>query len=315
MKDGVAFVDCDLVVYKCASAAQKTQVKLHIKGDEIGVFKNKTEARDFMKSEDIKEEPNCFEDIVIPDSFENAKRAAKGKIKNIVKASGCKKYRLYIDGDGNFREGVATIKPYKGNRDQPKPYHFLKLKEYVIKELGARVIEGIEADDAISIAQYVGFKKNLRYVGCTIDKDALNTPGWLYNWDKMDKPVFITEIQAARNFFKQILTGDPTDNIQGCRGVGKSSKLLAVVDELEDIDEMFDLVYDKYYTTALKKGPVSAGEDILSPLQELEQNGVLLWMMRSNKVEPYWSIKSKYTKTSPKLKAKILELEKQFCKQ
>lgn len=282
-KTKIAAIDCDLVLHQCASAAQNTYVDLYVSGDFIERFKNKTEAKGYILDEGIDAKDIVFEDVVEPQSFSSAISGINGRIRNIAYGSGCSKYILMVDGEGNFRDDVATIKPYKGNRKQPKPYHFKALKKYLINDLKAKVITGIEADDAISIFQYVGYKKKYPYIACTIDKDAKNTCGLLYNWDKMriSGPIHISEIQATKNFLKQLLVGDSTDNIQGCRGVGDKSPLLSDIDNSKNVNEMFEIVLTGYIKSATNKGLViNSLNKEMSVADEILENGRLLWMLR-----------------------------------
>ena len=44
------------------------------------------------------------------------------RINNILEAVEATSHQIYITGPGNFRESVATIQKYKGNRPSDKPY-------------------------------------------------------------------------------------------------------------------------------------------------------------------------------------------------
>ena len=64
-------------------------------------------------------------------------------------------YRGFLSGNGNFREQVATIKPYKGNRDaKHKPKYYKEIKQHLIDRWNAEVIDGREADDALATIQW-----------------------------------------------------------------------------------------------------------------------------------------------------------------
>ena len=157
---------------------------------------------------------------------------------------GRESYRLFLTGKGNFREQVATMQPYKGNRDPThKPKYYTEIKQYMIDRWNAEVIEGMEADDAMGIAQWAARDKST--VICSIDKDLLMIPGWHYNIrDKEQK--FVTLAEANRMFFWQMLVGDSTDNIPGIKGMGavRSSKLLDPM--LGDEAAMKEAVWEYY---------------------------------------------------------------------
>jgi 5'-3' exonuclease len=155
-----------------------------------------------------------------------AKTAYDYQLKAIKSALKAKTYKTYLTGKGNYREAVATIQKYKGNREfTEKPYWFYNTREYAIS-LGAIVIDGNEADDACSVVTYRGYlekPKNPTTVCVSVDKDLRNTPGYHYNQDKDEAAVFIDMDTANLNFYRQLLKGDKsTDNIPGCQGLSKN---------------------------------------------------------------------------------------------
>ena len=142
-------------------------------------------------------------------------------INNILDCVDADEHKIFITGKGNFREEVATIAPYKGNRDEAhKPIHYKAIGEYLVNHWGADVVPDMEADDAMGIMQWkhLPFEEpEDRYntVICTLDKDLNMIPGLHYNW-KNEEFSFITEQEANVFFYRQLLTGDATDNIIGC---------------------------------------------------------------------------------------------------
>ena len=98
-------------------------------------------------------------------------------------------------------------------------------------------------------------------------------PGWHYKWGKGNTeetpPFFVTQIEGLRFFYKQLLTGDMTDNILGLYGVGKKSTLLSKLDDMDSEEAMFLHVYGEY------KSRFGAYAD-----QFMLENGRLLWMLR-----------------------------------
>ena len=67
---------------------------------------------------------------------------------------------LYLTGSNNFRNDIATVKPYKGNRQKPKPYHYKNARAYIMSLPNAVMVEGMEADDAIVTAQMDEMKEH-----------------------------------------------------------------------------------------------------------------------------------------------------------
>lgn len=165
-------------------------------------------------------------------------------------------WELYLTGKGNFRYNVAVTAEYKGNRKSEKPKHYNILREYLQMAWEARLIEGMEADDAISIrATELGDDS----VIVTIDKDLNQVAGWHYNFVKKEL-FYVTPEEGLFSFYKQMLTGDSVDNIIGARGIGpkKADKLLADKSE----QEMWDVCVDKL------------------GLDRAIENAHLLWMLR-----------------------------------
>jgi hypothetical protein len=134
-------------------------------------------------------------------------------------------YLVYLTSNdrSNFR---FSIRPdYKGNRTAAKPVHYETIRSHLIERHKARVSRGIEADDAIGIDHASTYKG--KSVVCSIDKDFRQVPGWNFHFVRRDLD-WISRDEAAFFFWKQVLTGDRTDNIRGIKGLGdvKSSKRL-----------------------------------------------------------------------------------------
>jgi len=73
----------------------------------------------------------------------------------------------------------------------------------------------MEADDGLAIAQGYFQEQGIESIIVTEDKDLLQVPGWHYNPNKNDKPFKISEEQGHFLLWKQVITGDKTDNIPG----------------------------------------------------------------------------------------------------
>lgn len=213
----------------------------------------------------------------------------KGKIDQIVRDVGADEFVIYITGEGNFREEEATIKPYKGNRNAPKPHHYQKIKDYFRKTKDMEVVwcEGYEADDGMSMEQYLlhigdalGTESDYitrQTVICSLDKDLRMVPGNHFEWSRTiqgkeipSKYYFVDKLEGQRWFFQQLLMGDSTDNILGLFGVGKKSTLVTAIDKIYDTQDMYNHVQKHY-------------EDRFGSYWEMfmHENARLLWMLRS----------------------------------
>lgn len=242
---------------------------------------------------------NATDDEYKPLSWPLIQARVQSRIDGILEATGADGYQLYLTSDdkSNFRYSVATIQPYKGHRPSEKPHWYTHIRNFLVDFRGAIEVFGQEADDALAIAQYQDYCESFNRMGydvrelkkdplevfydrehcntviCSRDKDLNMVPGWHYNWgagkQKEQGMWFQTEIGGLRCFYKQLLTGDRTDNIPGLYGVGNSSKLLKDLELLNSEEDLFRFVFEQY-----EKRFGSYAE------QFIVENGRLLWMRR-----------------------------------
>lgn len=119
-------------------------------------------------------------------------------------------FTLYLTGQNNFRN--VLYPEYKANRVKDKPQLYHIIRTYLEEHWGAVVVEGMEADDAVSIALH----KDKEAVCVSMDKDLQTVAGWHMNPRKLEEGlVFVSEDEADASFWMQMLTGDTTDNIPG----------------------------------------------------------------------------------------------------
>ena len=230
MFDTVA-IDGDILVYRAASVGQHVYYDIYEDEELVDTFEYHKEAKGYLKDQseffmvdttlyEIRPRTVFFEEKEALAAFDMQMKA----LKNNLKAD---KYKLYLTGKGNYREEVATVLKYKGNREHTeKPYWFYNVRDYAIKKYGAIVVDGNEADDACSVIAYRGYlanPQNPTTVCASVDKDLRNTPGYHYHLDKDDEPQLVTLEEANRGFYQQLLKGDKTvDNIPGCQGLSKA---------------------------------------------------------------------------------------------
>lgn len=181
-------------------------------------------------------------------------------LEDMILFNGFDEYQGFLTGGGNYRKEIAKTAPYKGNRKAPKPKHYDLLREYMTKSWSFEMIEGQEADDAIGIAAYALDPEE--YCICSIDKDLDMLRGRHYNFVK-DLFYQITEEEAIFNFYKQILTGDRIDNIQGIKGIGEV-KAKRILEKCTNEKEMYLAVLKAY-----------EGNE-----ERVLENGQLLWIRR-----------------------------------
>lgn len=161
-------------------------------------------------------------------------------LQQIFDATEADEYELWLSGGNNFRKLIYP--EYKANRkDMVPPVYLQDCREYLVSVWKAKLSDGVEADDMLGLGQTDDS------VIATIDKDLRMVPGKHYNFVKfiLDE---VTEGDAIRHFYKQLLIGDKADNITGVVGIGpvKAGK---AIDYLNSEQEMLDTVlclYDDY---------------------------------------------------------------------
>lgn len=139
---------------------------------------------------------------------------------------------LFLTGANNWRKDI--LPSYKSNRkDTRKPLMLPFIRQFMVDNLGATIVDTFEADDLLGI-------EATSTDDCIIvseDKDLKTIPAMVYNPQKDDAPVLITEFTAAWNHMFQTLTGDSTDGYSGCPKVGPvaAKKILQDIDQVEDL--------------------------------------------------------------------------------
>lgn len=211
----------------------------------------------------------CKESDYLHVALGNTKSAIEGMLQPFPDRS---YYKGYLTGKGNFRETVATIKPYKGNRDpNHKPKYFAEIRDYILSTYDAELVTGQEADDAIGIEQYRHPDRSTVIV--TIDKDLNMIPGWHFNPRKQDI-YLVSKDEADRFFWWQMLVGDPVDNIPGINKVGPKTadKILEECQSIEELSAKVAELYKKQYGDTWE--------------QAMEEVAKLLWIRRKENEEP-----------------------------
>lgn len=188
-------IDADIVLYRAASSVER----------EV-----EYETDYWVLSTDVAEAISAFEDSV---SF-------------LLKQANTNAYALCFSDSKNFRKDIAA--DYKANRTQRKPMAFPVIRQRVIDANKDRVIimPSLEADDAIGIL--ATSKPNMLI--WSADKDLRQIHGKHVTEFGI---VEISEAEADRWFYMQILTGDAVDNYKGCPGIGPK-RAEAILDKAGD---------------------------------------------------------------------------------
>lgn len=260
-------VDGDIICYSVGFATEGTR---YMCGDNAE-FRYKADAVSHCAAMGL--DPSNIQKMSIPDPVENALHSVKIMLESIKTATNATNNIVYLTGKGNFRDNIATIQPYKGNRLDEKPTHYQAIRDYLVNVHKAIVVDGMEADDAMGIAQCAD--KNNETCICTLDKDLDMIEGWHYNWKKQEK-YWVDKDRAMLAFYTQLLTGDKTDNIMGLPGIGPA-KAARILKDKTMPEQIYEAVEDAYlsYFNDLEESEV---KDILN------ETGQLLWIGRESNI-------------------------------
>lgn len=193
-------IDGDMVAHRCAASCEPTKTKL------------------------------------VRESLDEAIFRANDILYRIVNTCASNEFRVFLSGGRNFRK--LLYPDYKANRVRmPRPEHLDALRELLVREWGAELCDGYEADDGIGMAH------SERSIIVSNDKDFRQLEGEIYNPIKNEFEV-VDSLEAARAFYTQMLVGDASDNVGGVAGVGPvtAGRLL----QGKNPEEMHSVVFDAY---------------------------------------------------------------------
>jgi len=204
-------VDADTHAYRAAAATDGSRwFIISSDGDDLsGPFKYKKEAIN---------EAAVYKDVTYEQRWapEPANHALK-LLKNSLEIFDGRDVEYFVTGKSNFRYDI--IPDYKGNRKGRRPQNLPDCKQYLMNTKAAALNENLEADDLVIIRAKELEKLGIPWtiVGC--DKDLLQIKGRFYDpfkhtWTN------VNEGDARYNLWKQIATGDSTDNIRSPKGLG-----------------------------------------------------------------------------------------------
>ena len=193
-------------------------------------------------------------------------------VDSILNETQATNYQVWLSDstENNYRRQYYPA--YKANRVQPKPRHYQLLKDHAIANWGAAITPKQEADDALGIEQVKWNEDAASFLSrynshqieathklkavppqtviCTIDKDLKQIPGQHYNFVKKEWDS-VTEDEGRRYFYRQLLTGDATDNIQGCPKIG-SARADKIIGSITTERELFECCRSGYYSAYAK---------------------------------------------------------------
>jgi hypothetical protein len=265
----IGLLDLDSWVYRCGYAAEKTYYLVD------GLTGEAPEIDRYDNYKDAKARAAEHDTAVIwsrreIEPVDHCLQTVKTSLENTIDVLGLTDYTGYLSGRGNFRDDVFP--DYKANRETlGKPKHYRAIRDYLIREWRAVLVDGMEADDAIRIAAKAA---SYDFVVVGVDKDLDQIVGDHYNW-VTGESYTVSAKDSIRFFYEQLLSGDPTDNIPGIDGIGpvKAKKALA---ECKTPKECAETVFAMYRDAGFK-------DDVL------ERNATLVWIKRAkDDSHPLW---------------------------
>jgi hypothetical protein len=242
----IAIIDGDVLCYNSCTSRDLPKghsgvVALDENGDKIPLVYTPEEDAEYLEK--------------VWNNFEYALEALKER-------TFCTDFLMAVKGPSNFRYDLYP--DYKLNRKKGTRYlaNFVPaIRELALHQGYAIAAPNCEADDMLRIWANEARQAGVEHVICSIDKDLLCIPGRHYMMHKKEF-IEVSEIDAARHFYQQLLKGDPTDNIPGLPGVGdvKAKKALAGAETVEEFQEVVVSMYIDMYQDSWKDYLLSNGK-------------------------------------------------------
>lgn len=209
-----------------------------------------------------------FKSAATTNTAQSAEKNVVKRLHEVEEACFADETTIYVKGRGNYRYNVYP--DYKAKRKSSdlddKMKERLNAAHAALVALGAKHLDGYEADDLCCIEAYKCLETDVDFILGHIDKDLLQIPGKHYDFGKES---FVTmEADEADHFFwAQCLEGDQVDNVPGVKGIGpkKAAEILADI-KFGHRHKTIIEAYDHHYG---KNGTVL-----------FEQYGSALWLLR-----------------------------------
>lgn len=172
-------------------------------------------------------------------------------------------FELYLSGEGNWRKAIYP--EYKANRASiPRPTYLEDVREILVSQYKATIVNDNEVDDACGIRLTQLQAEGVDAVCASLDKDLLQVPGRHYSWEirgtsagkqwmREAREVRVSPLDGLRTFYKQVITGDASDNVPSWDNKYRSAtpkfvqEMLLPLDDLDNEQEMWEYVLS-YYT-------------------------------------------------------------------
>ena len=258
LKGNIAVIDGSLLAFRASAAGEKRSIEvLHRKSGNKRAFDGRRDFKTWLEELNQKRVNEAkpkfamtdFEitDIIDAPPVGVSIKTLQSMLQSILSVCQASEYTIYLDEGETFRDRLATMMEYKGNRrDLIKPQNLAAVKEYLVLHERAKVVNELEADDYVNFGQFEGWHRTKSgeqhtIIAVTFDKDAMSNPGWVYDYRKnddgqpiMEKPTFIDSLGelhwltkqkevkgwGRKYFYFQLLYGDDSDNYKANKLAG-----------------------------------------------------------------------------------------------
>lgn len=289
-------VDADMLVYAAGFAIEHCEYFVY---DRRGACVFQCDGKDIfnrwwkkLTDEQAAEYQVDWHEWIEP--FDKAGLIISQRAKAINNAARTRKQRWYLTkGSTLWRNEDATIQEYKGNRkEMRKPQAYDYIREYMTDKYHAKTLMGLEADDGVAALA----RENPGQVIITSgDKDLKTIPGLHLSPTKPainEGVIFISELQACRNLYVQMLMGDRIDNIKGLSGDKRHpgwgpTKARNAMDQFICEGDMADFVANQY-RLSYPDGVIGYKGDHLTWQEMLCETANLLFLRRYRETKFIW---------------------------
>jgi hypothetical protein len=280
-------IDADSIIYKAGFVTEKTVYEV-IGEDGDGdmrraCFDDKQKAAEWIHANGLHPEEVDITVTREAEPAQNACQIMRIMIEGIRDGHPLDNTFVSLSGPDNYRDRIATIKPYKGNRDRAhRPIHYAAMRDYLVRVYEADISSNCEADDVVSYLAAELRRRDAPYIIAHIDKDLDQIPGRHFNYAQQ---VYydVSEEEAAFWFWRQVLTGDASDNVGGCYKVGPAKAEHLIREQIKqdggvDDGRMWELIVRTY--AASQKQPGCTYADMSAEDAALE-NAQLVYLQRN----------------------------------
>lgn len=257
----ILIIDGDVIAYRSAFACQESKIIAVSKDGIESVFANKTAAKEKL-GDSLSEHTLIAQINALPETALSASIASQ--ISGYKRKFKTDRVEIYLNDSGNFRYDIPLPSRYKSTRTGEPPVHLKRAIAILRENYFAESMDELEADDAISIRQHKLNKEGTPNIVVTVDKDAMQCEGVVYNPSNSRKTtvdrfgsVKLKNVDGTKKIvgtglmwlLAQVLMGDKIDGYAPSHMHGKKIGPVAVYNILNGAtcpEDAWQRVFDAY---------------------------------------------------------------------